>query len=35
MKVLMGADTYYPHVNGGSYFAQRLARVSMLSRPLG
>lgn len=25
MKVLIGADTYYPHVNGASYFAQRLA----------
>ncbi len=25
MKVLIAADTYYPHVNGASYFAQRLA----------
>ncbi|MBI3631967.1 MAG: glycosyltransferase [Candidatus Vogelbacteria bacterium] len=25
MKVLISADTYYPHVNGASYFAQRLA----------
>jgi len=25
MKILIAADTYYPHVNGASYFAQRLA----------
>lgn len=25
MKLLIGADTYYPEVNGCSYFAQRLA----------
>jgi 1,2-diacylglycerol 3-alpha-glucosyltransferase len=25
VKILIGADTYYPHVNGASYFAQRLA----------
>lgn len=25
MKILISADTYYPHVNGASYFAQRLA----------
>ena len=25
MKILIVADTYYPHVNGASYFAQRLA----------
>ncbi|MBI3633525.1 MAG: glycosyltransferase [Candidatus Vogelbacteria bacterium] len=25
MRVLISADTYYPHVNGASYFAQRLA----------
>jgi 1,2-diacylglycerol 3-alpha-glucosyltransferase len=26
VKILIGADTYYPHVNGASYFAQRLAQ---------
>jgi 1,2-diacylglycerol 3-alpha-glucosyltransferase len=25
MKILIAADTYYPHVNGASYFTQRLA----------
>ncbi|MCX6763460.1 MAG: glycosyltransferase [Candidatus Moranbacteria bacterium] len=25
MKILIAADTYYPHVNGAAYFAQRLA----------
>lgn len=25
MKILIATDTYYPHVNGCSYFAQRLA----------
>lgn len=25
MKILIASDTYYPHVNGASYFAQRLA----------
>jgi hypothetical protein len=25
MKVLIGSDTYYPDVNGASYFTQRLA----------
>ncbi|GAB7051093.1 glycosyltransferase [Catenuloplanes indicus] len=25
MRILIGADTYAPHVNGASYFAQRLA----------
>jgi len=25
MRILIAADTYYPHVNGASYFAQRLA----------
>ena len=25
MNVLLGSDTYYPHVNGASYFTQRLA----------
>jgi glycosyltransferase involved in cell wall biosynthesis len=25
MKILLGSDTYYPHVNGASYFTQRLA----------
>jgi 1,2-diacylglycerol 3-alpha-glucosyltransferase len=25
MKILISTDTYYPHVNGASYFAQRLA----------
>ncbi|NOX32144.1 MAG: glycosyltransferase family 4 protein [Deltaproteobacteria bacterium] len=25
MKILIAADTYYPHVNGASYFARRLA----------
>jgi 1,2-diacylglycerol 3-alpha-glucosyltransferase len=25
MKILFGAETYYPNVNGASYFAQRLA----------
>ena len=25
MKILIAADTFYPHVNGASYFAQRLA----------
>ncbi|HEY9583965.1 MAG TPA: glycosyltransferase [Candidatus Paceibacterota bacterium] len=25
MRILIVADTYYPHVNGASYFAQRLA----------
>jgi 1,2-diacylglycerol 3-alpha-glucosyltransferase len=25
MKILIAADTYYPHVNGASYFSQRLA----------
>lgn len=25
MRILLGADTYAPHVNGASYFAQRLA----------
>ncbi len=25
MKILIPTDTYYPHVNGASYFAQRLA----------
>jgi 1,2-diacylglycerol 3-alpha-glucosyltransferase len=25
MKVLIASDTYYPHVNGASYFTQRLA----------
>lgn len=26
MRILIATDTYYPHVNGASYFAQRLAR---------
>jgi glycosyltransferase involved in cell wall biosynthesis len=26
MKILIGSDTYYPDVNGASYFAQRLAK---------
>lgn len=26
MRILLAADTYYPHVNGASYFAQRLAQ---------
>ncbi|WP_457552482.1 glycosyltransferase [Desulfobacula sp.] len=25
MKILIAADTYYPHVNGAAYFARRLA----------
>src|SRR5215207_1460329 len=25
MKILIGSDTYYPDVNGASYFARRLA----------
>ncbi len=25
MKILIATDTYYPHVNGASYFSQRLA----------
>ena len=25
MKILIATDTYYPHVNGCSYFGQRLA----------
>lgn len=25
MKIVIAADTYYPHVNGASYFTQRLA----------
>jgi len=25
MRILIATDTYYPHVNGASYFAQRLA----------
>ena len=25
MKILISSDTYYPHVNGASYFTQRLA----------
>lgn len=25
MKILIASDTYYPHVNGASYFTQRLA----------
>lgn len=25
MKILISADTYYPHLNGASYFTQRLA----------
>ncbi|SDT42113.1 glycosyltransferase [Actinoplanes derwentensis] len=31
MRVLIGADTYAPHVNGASYFAQRLA-VALTAR---
>lgn len=27
MKVLLASDTYYPHVNGASYFTQRLAHA--------
>ncbi len=27
MRILLAADTYYPHVNGASYFAQRLAQA--------
>lgn len=27
MKVLIASDTYYPHVNGASYFTQRLAQA--------
>ena len=27
MKVLIASDTYYPHVNGASYFTQRLAEA--------
>jgi glycosyltransferase involved in cell wall biosynthesis len=27
MKVLIASDTYYPHVNGASYFTQRLAHA--------
>ena len=27
MKVLLASDTYYPHVNGASYFTQRLAEA--------
>ena len=30
MKILIATDTYYPHVNGASYFTQRLARGLML-----
>lgn len=26
MKILIASDTYYPHVNGASYFTQRLAQ---------
>jgi 1,2-diacylglycerol 3-alpha-glucosyltransferase len=26
MKILIAADTYYPHVNGASYFSHRLAQ---------
>ena len=26
MKILLASDTYYPHVNGASYFTQRLAK---------
>jgi 1,2-diacylglycerol 3-alpha-glucosyltransferase len=25
MRILIASDTYYPHVNGASYFTQRLA----------
>jgi glycosyltransferase involved in cell wall biosynthesis len=25
MKILIASDTYYPHINGASYFTQRLA----------
>ncbi|GAA1610355.1 glycosyltransferase [Actinoplanes couchii] len=31
MRILIGADTYAPHVNGASYFAQRLA-VALTAR---
>ncbi|MEI6863859.1 MAG: glycosyltransferase [Candidatus Adlerbacteria bacterium] len=31
MKVLIASDTYYPHVNGASYFTQRLA-ASLVAR---
>ena len=27
MRVLIASDTYYPHVNGASYFTQRLAQA--------
>jgi len=27
MRVLIASDTYYPHVNGASYFTQRLAEA--------
>ena len=27
MKILLASDTYYPHVNGASYFTQRLAHA--------
>jgi glycosyltransferase involved in cell wall biosynthesis len=27
MKILIASDTYYPHVNGASYFTQRLAHA--------
>lgn len=27
MRVLIASDTYYPHVNGASYFTQRLAHI--------
>ena len=27
MRVLIASDTYYPHVNGASYFTQRLAHA--------
>lgn len=27
MKILIASDTYYPHVNGASYFTQRMAQA--------
>lgn len=30
LRILIPADTYYPHVNGASYFAQRLAHYLRL-----
>ncbi len=30
MKILIATDTYYPHVNGASYFGQRLAHYLTL-----